>query len=179
MSTPGALMHRPTYAGATANMQVDPAASPSCGDAVESISAACAGRVELEWVPDVEASLVPDEQLRLCRSCGLRAVCLAAAIASSSEGYWAGSTTADREALQATGQVDVAAVERRRRDLEVQEERAAAEQLANALHSPGVGDLTWYRRRGCRCRECRAANAANRARQRARARGGERRGRAA
>lgn len=169
MSAPGALQHRPTYAGPTANMRVDPAASPS-GDAVESISAPCVDRVDLEWVPELEDDVVPAAQLALCLSCPLRADCLQLAVTTDAEGYWGGTTSADRRWLVAAGDVDLEAADRRRREVHAELKAAAAVNLREALHEPGRGSLTWYRRRGCRCSECRAANTANRARQRARRR---------
>ncbi|MCO7221543.1 hypothetical protein [Klenkia sp. PcliD-1-E] len=44
---------------------------------------------------------------------------------------------------------------------------AAAAERAKALHPAGEGHLRWYRR-GCRCSECRSANTALRAAERAR-----------
>lgn len=162
------------YDATTANMQVDPAATPS-GAAVESFhgstprfSASCIDTA-FNWVPDREAALVPTEQAALCRGCPGRADCLLWAALSDSEGYWAGTTTRDRLALQQDGNLSVAAADRRRDEVLAEQRRKVELDAAAALHEPGEGSLWWYRRQQCRCMECRQANAANRARERARA----------
>ena len=163
------------YPGRTENMLVVPAVRPSERAAGRDF-AACADRVDLVWVPDREELVVPDEMRQLCLDCPLRAACLEVAIATGSQGYWAGMTTNDRRrwasaadrqgltngALLAAMDVAVEAA------VSELEQRAAADAAA-ALHPPGQGGKRWYRRK-CRCRECRRWNAENRARQRARAR---------
>lgn len=156
----------------TASMPGVPGASPFSGDASGRVFAACADRVDLDWVPDDEDQLVPEEQLKLCLGCPARTACLGWAIATSSEGYWAGTTTADRRELEARGQVTTAAADvlrtRVAADLEA---RAGQTQPAEApLHEPGAGSMTWYGRHGCRCTECKRANADKRAGQRRRRR---------
>lgn len=48
---------------------------------------------------------------------------------------------------------------------------ARRELTDGALHSLGEGSYLWYRRRGCRCGECKTANAQARAQERAKAKG--------
>lgn len=159
---------RPTV-GATANMLVAPGAFPTSGDASGRVSAACADRLDLEWVPDHEEQLVPEGQVQLCRACPIRAGCLLNAVSTGSEGYWAGTTTADRRRLVDDGPLTPAAAEELRSSVEAEIElkRAGAEV---ALHEPGAGSMTWYGRHGCRCTECRRANSEKRAAQRTRRR---------
>lgn len=168
------------YPEVTAITQVDPAASSHEGDAVESFpapdlsQAQCAARADLEWTPDTEDTVVPAPHAELCHRCPIRSGCLAWAVDSRSVGYWAGTTTRDRETLACLAEAGAGAVstqwadDLRGRELErIEQERC--DDLATALHDPGAGNLRWYRRGGCRCSQCRAANAANRARERARA----------
>ena len=133
-------------------------------------AAACAGAVELGWVPDVEDALVPEPLRRLCSSCPERTVCLQAAVASGSDGYWAGTTTDDRNRLAASGAVSVAHGDQLQAALREQTRREAAHDQAAALHPAGQDSLWWYRRGGCRCRLCRRHNAQRRGEERARAR---------
>ena len=188
------------YGRGTANMQGGPAASPS-GGVVESISApACASRSDIDWVPEREAEVVPDEAYALCVSCPFRQGCLERALASGSDGYWAGTTMSQRGAMVAAAEtpaddapaddapieppVAVAAedllggADTRRAEVLAEREAALARERAEALHSAGEGSLRWYRR-GCHCSECRGANAQRRARQiprrrKAREHGGQR-----
>lgn len=169
-----ALMHRPTenYAAGTTSMQVVPEALHRGEVASGSRSggpAACAGRADLDWVPDREANVVPRLQLRLCRSCPTRSSCLTRAVETHSVGYWAGTTTADRRALAGDAGPSLTELDARQGELALSLAAAAAADRAQALHPAGEGDLSWYRRRGCRCSECRAANTAHRAAERARA----------
>lgn len=165
------------YDSLTESMQVGPEASRSFGFASESRSgalftgpAACAGRVDLDWVPAQEQSCVPSGLAGLCRSCPGRARCLRTAIATGSDGYWAGTTRDDRLQMAGEGQVSL----RRADQLQAAAHDAedAALQLGRRLakHPPGQGSLRWYRRAGCRCPECRGCNTAARADERARAR---------
>lgn len=171
------------YGRGTANMQGGPAASPS-GGVVESISApACASRSDIDWVPEREAEVVPDEAYALCISCPFRQGCLERALASGSDGYWAGTTLSQREAMVAAETsasetpADDAPVEApvavedllagadvHRAEVLAERKAALAREQAEALHAPGQGSLRWYRR-GCHCGECRGANATRRARQ--------------
>jgi len=169
-----ALMHRPTrnYAAGTTSMQVVPEALHRGGVASGSRSGgpvACAGRADLDWVPDREADVVPRLQRRLCRSCPTRSSCLTRALETRSVGYWAGTTTADRRALAGEAGPSLTELDAHQDDLARSLAAAAAADRAQALHPTGEGDLSWYRRRGCRCSECRAANSAHRAAERARA----------
>lgn len=162
-----------TYAGATANMQVDPAAYLFEG-AVESFqdqlsTAACGQRLDLEWVPDQEDQVLPAEQAETCAGCPLRQACLVWATMAGVEGYWAGTTTQDRRTLWRAGDLGVSAADARRREQLEEIAAAARADAASALHDPGEGSLWWYRHGGCRCTQCRGENAANRARERARA----------
>jgi hypothetical protein len=168
------------YPGHTANMPVapaaqpkpgrratspdpDPAASPPPATPVPITTARCADQSGgLDWVPDRERAIVPDAMTSLCRRCLGREACLLWAVALDAEGYWAGSTTSDRKQMQSDGAVSVRRVDQiqtRRRD------RATA----IARHEPGDGSYRWYRH-GCRCLECRSANTAQRAEERAKAR---------
>lgn len=159
-----------SYHRVTDRMLADPEAFPD-GVASESFLSAfpitdarCSGQGSgLDWVPDRERAVVPDAMTVLCRSCAGRQLCLLWAVAADAEGYWAGSTTADRATMAAAGGVSV----ERADQLQDQLRGAAA---ANALHAGGEGSYLWYRRRGCRCGECREANAVQRAEERAKAR---------
>lgn len=169
-----ALMHRPTenYAAGTTSMQVVPEALHRGGVASGSLSGAfpaCTGRADLDWVPDREALVVPRLQRRLCRSCPARSTCLTRALETRSVGYWAGTTTADRKALAGDAGPLLPELDARQDELARSLAAAAAADRAQALHPAGEGDLWWYRRRGCRCSQCRAANAAHRSAERARA----------
>jgi hypothetical protein len=169
-----ALMHRPTenYAHRTTSMQVVPEALHRRGVASGSRSGAptaCAGRADLDWVPDREATIVPRLQRRLCRACPTRSSCLSRALETRSVGYWAGTTTADRKALTGDAGPSLTELDARQDQLARSLSAAAASVRAQALHATGEGDLGWYRRRGCRCPECRTANTSHRAAERARA----------
>lgn len=152
------------YSGLTANMPSDPEVLP-LGEASESVSAAdfpitsalCID-TSLEWVPSHEEAIVPDTMARLCRQCPGRSGCLMWAVATRSDGYWAATTTADRDELRKTQAVSLDAA-----DLEQAKHRAArAADHARAVHPRGEGGWFFYRHRGCRCPECRAANSARR-----------------
>ncbi len=58
----------------------------------------CFGRVDLDWVPEREARLVPRDLYRICRDCPLRVVCVDWAQQTDSLGYWGGTTTSNRRA---------------------------------------------------------------------------------
>jgi hypothetical protein len=98
---------------------------------------------------------------QLCRRCPLRQACLTSALAGLEQGYWAGTTARDRESLSTLdrGDTDTA---------DWLQELARRDDTKGALHAPGEGKHTWYRR-GCRCGECRHANATTRAQERAKA----------
>jgi len=130
---------------------------------------ACAGRADLDWVPAREGDVVPRLQRQLCRSCPTRLSCLTRAVESRSVGYWAGTTTADRRALAGDAGPSLIELDARQDKLARSLAPAAVSDRAQAMHPAGEGDLSWYRRRGCRCSECRAANTAHRAAERARA----------
>lgn len=159
-----------TLAG-TERMQVDPEALHSGGAASESFvhafpisDAHCSVFPEnLEWVPDRERPVVPDLMAALCRSCPGRQQCLLWALAGQEHGYWGGTTSSDRAQMRAQGDVDVAAAEQL-------QARARLEATCGAMHTLGEGSYFWYRRRGCRCAECRQANADARSLERAQAR---------
>lgn len=157
------------YSEPTTNMLVVPEVSPR-GEASGSVSAAdfpittalCAtSDRRWEWVPHVEAPIVPEEMALMCQGCLGRSQCLLWAIGTKSDGYWAGSTRADRAELLRRRSVSIEAVD------VLQRERKAVD---NAQHPPGVGSLRFYRK-GCRCHECRRLNAARTRRNRARATG--------
>lgn len=156
-----------TYTSATASMQADPEARHGRDAASESYlrafpiqDARCAtSPTQMEWVPDRERSVVPDLMAALCRRCPGRQTCLLWALAGNEVGYWAGTTTADRAQLRRLGQdsIETAAW---------LQHLARQEATAGALHPEGEGSYRWYRQ-GCRCGECKSANAAQRAHERA------------
>lgn len=162
---PRSILHR------TESMPTDPEAHRHGGRASESSSrpfpirsARCAtDPTSLEWVPDRERHVVPDTMVALCRRCPGRQACLLWALAGPEQGYWAGTTTADRAQMRQL-ELDSAAAADWLQDL------ARREFTAGALHAERRGSYWWYRRRGCRCGECKKANASQRSRERARVR---------
>lgn len=163
-----------TYTQLTASMQTDAAAHhlpPGDAAVVSSpqkafpVSAArCATfPSQMEWVPDRERRVVPDLMTTLCRRCPGRQDCLVWALAGGEQGYWAATTTNDREIMRQLDQHDVDTAD-------WLQDLARRELTDGALHEPGEGSYFWYRRRGCRCGECRTANAQTRAKERASAR---------
>lgn len=165
------------YTGGTARMQPDPEAFHHTGGGA-SVSyrqqfpidvARCALNPiadELDWTPNREECVVPAEMMGLCRRCPGRVSCLAWALTPDIHGepqvgYWAGTTSRDRQLMLEAGLLDVAAAE------QIQAE-ARCEATRGALHPGGEGNLSWSRR-GCHCVECRRAGADKRARSRARA----------
>lgn len=159
------------YTGGTASMQVVPealhvgeAASETSLDRFPIETARCATPPDqMEWVPDREQAVVPPLMAALCHRCPGRRGCLLWALAGREEGYWAGSTTADRARMLAEGRQSITAAD----ELQAYARAAAIE---GALHPEGEGSYWWYRRRGCRCAECRGHNADARASERAKAR---------
>jgi hypothetical protein len=170
MSSARVLTATAEYSGPTASMQVDPEARHCGGAASESSSAAfpiasarCATHpAVMEWVPDRERAVVPEAMTALCRRCPGRQGCLLWALAGRERGYWAGTTTADREQMAALGQRSV-------QTADWLQQLAADSASAPARHPRGQGSYWWYRRQKCRCAECRAANSARRAQERAKA----------
>lgn len=159
------------YARSTASMQTDTEAHPT-GAASASSSrrafpidqARCATTADdLEWVPDTEQPAVPAKMAALCRRCPGRQNCLLWALAGAEAGYWAGTTTADRQIMLKRGldQVD---------DADQIQDDVLAARRRGAKHAPGDGSFHFYRYEGCRCGECRDENASRRALERARAR---------
>lgn len=157
------------YSDPTASMPVDSEARHSSRAVASESSfrrfpieeARCATHpISMEWVPARERRVVPAEMTALCRRCPGREACLLWAMVGEEHGYWAGTTSADRAQMRELDMAGLDAAEwvqdvvRRRVDLE-------------ALHEPGEGSYWWYRRRGCRCSECKAANSARRAQERA------------
>ena len=160
-----------TYTELTASMQTDPEARHHGGAASVSSSpqtfpveaARCATfPTPMEWVPDRERRVVPDMMAALCRRCPGRQSCLLWALAGQEQGYWAGTTTNDREIMRQLDQDDVDTAD-------WLQDLARRELTDGALHAPGDGSYFWYRRRGCRCGECKSANAQARAQERAKA----------
>lgn len=130
-------------------------------------SAACSTQPEqLDWVPDRERSTVPTVMAQLCRQCPVRQQCLRWALAGQEHGYWAATTSADRRTMIALGQTSVQAAD----SLQQLQQMTHHDPDAAALHPQGQGSTYWYRRRGCRCRECQTANSTARARERAKTR---------
>lgn len=162
-----------TYTELTASMQTDPEARHHGGAASVSSSpqtfpveaARCATfPTPMEWVPDRERRVVPDMMAALCRRCPGRQSCLLWALAGQEQGYWAGTTTNDREIMRQLDQDDVDTAD-------WLQDLARRELTDGALHPLGEGSYFWYRRRGCRCGECKTANAQARAQERAKAKG--------
>lgn len=164
------------YSVGTARMQPDPEAR-HCFGGEASVSyrdqfpidvARCAINPladDLDWTPNTELCVVPEEMMALCRRCPGREHCLAWALTPDVHGepqvgYWAGTTSRDRRVMVATGLSDVAAAERL-------QAKARADAIADALHPRGEGSLVWSRK-GCHCVECRRAAADKKARERAR-----------
>lgn len=167
------------YTAGTASMQPDPEARHTSGAASESssgmnipapldrafpiLTARCASHpLDAEWVPDREQAVVPGPMRALCRRCESRPACLLWALTAGEQGYWAGTTTQDRTEMIALGATDIHTADRL-------QDRARAS-IPAALHTEGQGSMSWYRTHGCRCQECRTANARYRAQQRARSR---------
>jgi hypothetical protein len=158
-----------SYSDCTASMQPDTEAR-HLGDAASASSlqrfpledARCSTHtVPMEWVPARERAVVPTEMAALCRRCPGRQACLLWALAGQESGYWAGTTTADRDAMLAAGDGSLQTADTLQRE--------ARSTLGIASHPPGEGSFRRYRA-GCRCPECQQANAAQRANERERAR---------
>jgi len=146
-----------TYTELTASMQTDPEARHHGGAPGARLSTA-----HMEWVPDRERRVVPDMMAALCRRCPARQSCLLWALAGQEQGYWAGTTSNDREIMLQLDQDDVDTAD-------WLQDLARNEFTDGALHPTGEGSYFWYRRRGCRCGECKSANAHARAQERAKA----------
>jgi len=158
------------YDDLTASMQVDPEALHHGGTASESYlafpitRARCASYpTQMEWVPDKERPLVPETMTMLCKHCAGREQCLLWAVATDAQGYWAGSTSSDRQQMMTVGEVSTGLADR------IQDE-IRHNATVDALHEPEEGSYWWYRRQGCRCAECKEANATQRAGERDKAR---------
>ena len=163
---------RTIYAQRTASMPGEPAAPLHEGAArlrpQDLRRAACVGSAaRMDWVPDHEASVVPEQMRRICSGCADRLGCLQRAIGTGSEGYWAATTTADRKKLGGAGAMTIEGADAVQAELRARLARAEQQDLASALHPPGQGDLKWYRL-GCHCSQCRGCNAAKRAQERGR-----------
>ena len=153
------------YAERTETTQVASEATPSVGGASERFPgvADCLGRTDLEWVPAVEDPVVPSPQAHLCAGCPIRTHCLRHALATRAEGYWAGTTTADRATVVTIDDAPLAGVSQ----LVVWARRRLRK--AAATHPVGAGSPYQYRC-GCRCDECVTAKVAQRAQEKRRAR---------
>lgn len=178
-ATSRTLDPRESYTGSTASMQPDPearhisdAASVSYSPENERhddgifpiLTARCATEpLDLEWVPDREQRVVPAPMRALCLRCQGRQACLLWALAAGEQGYWAGTTTKDRAVMASINADDVRTAD------QLQDRARAAAAAGDPLHDDGPGSYWWYRH-GCRCPECRAANARRRAQERTRAR---------
>lgn len=117
-------------------------------------SAACVGSPE-DFAPTREEPEVPTALRTICQRCPARHACLQIALELAATGYWAATTTRQRRNMTSPAdpgqspQGDLAPV---------REDR---------LHRTGQESRGWYRR-GCRCRGCQNANAAQRRLERAR-----------
>ena len=159
------------YAQNTTSMLADPEAHPSRDAVFESFqkqfpiaTARCATTCESwEWVPTREDAVVPEPMVQLCRRCPGRNDCLLWALAGAEVGYWAGTTTTQRERMREEGRQGVDDAD------QVRDSDLAASNVP-PLHPRGQGSLQAYRRDRCRCPECRGFNAAARANERARSR---------
>jgi len=103
-------------------------------------AAACAGDTSIDWIPAFEPDQVPDAVARLCGSCPARNACLAWATVWDAQGFWAGTTTAQR--------------------------RGSARAPQDPTHE-GPGSIYRYQQ-GCRCRDCKDAQRDRMRRRRAR-----------
>lgn len=127
----------------------------------------CVGS-DLEWVPDQEATLVPEEMAAVCRDCPGRTDCLLLALFDDVDGYWAGTTTRQRRQLGQEGSPgEILAV--------VDNDSEQARVRALPVHPAGEGSQNHYRYSRCRCDECRAAHTLARQEERARLRARQRR----
>lgn len=109
---------------------------------------ACAGDTTFDWTPTPEPPLLPAPQLALCMGCPDRQRCLDWAIDNDAHGIWGGTTRHQRHQLN---------------DPDPEPEPP--------IHD-GPGSTSLYRR-GCRCTQCRAAQAERIRQQRARRRARE------
>lgn len=159
------------YADSTESMRGGPEASSRSGRASVPVSDGarppCAARLDIDWVPARELDQVPDDARRVCQACPTRSACLLAALTLRSTGYWAGTNRAQRRGLDHVA-VDLLPGYLRALDAAAEARPTPAAAVEVALHEAEAGGFRWYRR-GCRCSQCRAANSAERARERARA----------
>jgi hypothetical protein len=148
------------YPQSTASTQADTEAPASSGASVSFLSefpagpAACADAkyAGLDWVPAREGVVVPDAQQSACGGCPLRLGCLQWAVEHGEAGYWAGTTSRDREQLAASGRVTLGEADRL-------QAIARGDDEAMRNHPDEGPSMRWYRR-GCGCGGCRALNAA-------------------
>ncbi len=107
---------------------------------------ACAGDTTFDWTPTPEPTFLPAPQRALCMGCPDRQRCLEWAIANDAHGIWGGTTRHQRQ-------------------------HTPDPELEQPIHD-GPGSTSLYRR-GCRCTQCRAAQAERIRQQRARRRARE------
>lgn len=143
----------------------DPEAAPHVEGASGSLSPIrdplCATEaLPLEWVPNCERPVVPPEVADMCGRCPGRQECLLLALATESTGYWAGTTTRDRQRMAAAGAWTLE---------EADQIRRRPSPVPVMLHAAGQGSTRNYRQ-GCHCVECRLAHSQQAARDRKSAR---------
>ena len=145
-----------------------PASSQLFSDPAALRAAPCTTATDIEFVPRRERKRTPETVVKLCGRCPLAAACLDYAAEHGCEGYWAGTTTRQRNDLAGLGlsgwqALRVAQLTRSLQGM------PAASQAQLRQHPKGAGSLYRYRT-GCRCQECLAASAETRSRRRAAAR---------
>lgn len=112
--------------------EVNPVAVEGYASTASVSQAACAGETSIDWVPTHEALDVPRAVAQLCSRCPIQEMCLSWALAWEASGYWAGTTTAQRQGRGTSTPTSMG-------------------------HAKGEGGYSYYRR-GCRCGECRDGN---------------------
>lgn len=149
------------YPGTTKASPV--AVEGSSSTAPVSTGALCAGNTTIDWVPQHETDAVPTSVAALCARCPLRVECLKWATDFDAEGYWGGTTTAQRR-----GKI--------RPDRIPQHEGPGSAGYYRRGCACGTCSFCVARpegaeRKGCRCDECREAQTARMRARRALAKG--------
>jgi len=62
--------------------------------------AATCNNADFDFIPDIETDTGAEQAQHWCRTCPVRPQCLAWAMLHSAEGYWAGTTTYQRNQLR-------------------------------------------------------------------------------
>ena len=162
-------MHHPTSGGSdqpptkwkdtamsrTASRYPDPTASTQADTEATQPGASVSllrpsGR-RLDWIPDREKPVVPEEIAAICSGCPLQPACLQWAVEQDEPGYWGGTTSTERQRI--VRGMTLGELQRMRAQNRDDED---AQRLHSAAEEPS---MQWYRR-GCTCRGCKAVNAA-------------------